>query len=149
MSTPDGAVARVPVPSVPLGRAARPRWAAPARVLGVVTLAQGAAYLLAPDRLLRAVAGRSPRGHEVGVTRLLGGRLVLQGLVLALTAAPELPRAGRRTAAVDGAHGLTMVALAAVSPRHRTVALASAGSAFTSALATFALVPRPHTRRHA
>ena len=74
---------------------------------------------------------------------------MLQGLVLAASDAAALPRTGRSTAAIDGVHGLSMVLLAAASPRHRTVALASAGSAFASAVATYALIPRPHTRRHA
>ena len=122
--------------------------ALPLRGLGVLTVVQGAAYLLATRRLLELVAGRPPATAEVPVTRLLGARLVAQGLVLCLAPASELPRVGRRTAAVDGVHGLSMAALAGASARHRSVALASASSAFTSALATYALVPRPRHRRH-
>ncbi|MDR6864723.1 hypothetical protein [Phycicoccus sp. 3266] len=120
----------------------------PLRALGVLTVAQGAAYLLATRRLLRLVSGRSPATAEVPVTRVLGARLVAQGLVLCLAPEGELARVGRRTAAVDGVHGLSMAALAAASPRHRPVALASAASAFTSALSTYALVPRPRHRRY-
>ena len=119
-----------------------------ARVLAALTAAQGAAYLLLPHRLVRAVSGRRPGSHEVAVTRVLGGRLLLQGLVLGLAPKSLLPRVGRSTAAVDGVHGLSMVALAVASARHRRLALASAGSAFASALATSVLVPRPDPRRH-
>lgn len=120
----------------------------PLRGLGVLTLAQGAAYLRATRRLLELVAGRGPATAEVPVTRVLGARLVAQGLVLCLAPASELPRLGRRTAAVDGVHGLSMAVLAGISPRHRPVALASAASAFTSAVTTYALVPRPRHRRY-
>ncbi|MDU0315359.1 hypothetical protein RKE38_16800 [Phycicoccus sp. M110.8] len=120
----------------------------PLRGLGVLSVVQGAAYLLATRRLLELVAGRPPAPAEVPVTRVLGARLVVQGVVLCLAPASELPRVGRRTAAVDGVHGLSMAALAGASPRHRPVALASALSAFTSALATYALVPRPRHRRY-
>lgn len=121
----------------------------PLRALGVLTVAQGAAYLLATRRLLELVSGRTPAAAEVPVTRVLGARLVAQGVVLCLAPASELPRIGRRTAAVDGVHGLSMAVLAGISPRHRPVALASAASAFTSAVTTYALVPRPRHRRHA
>ncbi|HET8768732.1 MAG TPA: hypothetical protein VFM86_15505, partial [Pedococcus sp.] len=104
----------------------------PLRGLGVLSVVQGAAYLLATRRLLELVAGRPPAPAEVPVTRVLGARLIAQGVVLCLAPASELPRVGRRTAAVDGVHGLSMAALAGASPRHRPVALASALSAFTS-----------------
>ena len=124
-----------------------PSSALPLRALGVLTVAQGAAYLLATRRVLVLVSGRRPATAEVPVTRVLGVRLVAQGLVLCLAPATELPRLARRTAAVDGVHGLSMAALAVASTRHRPAALASAGSALASALTTYALVPSTRHRR--
>ena len=147
MPTPARVVVALRDASPSGGHARRPP-STPVRVLGVLTAAQGVVYLLVPHRLLGLVAGRRPESREVAVTRLLGGRLVLQGLVLTLAPTSSLPRVGRGTAAVDGVHGLSMVALAVASARHRRLALASAGSAFASALATSVLVPRPDPRRH-
>lgn len=60
------------------------------------------------------------RGPGV-VGRVLGGRQVLQAIVLS-----SRPRAG---AAIDAAHGVSMLALAATSRRHRGPALYSAVAA--------------------
>ncbi|GAB3437191.1 hypothetical protein GCM10027517_08390 [Phycicoccus ginsengisoli] len=146
MPTPAGVQVALRDSSPGLGNAQRPPGTT-LRVLGGLEVAQGLAYLVVPHRLLGLVTGRRPGAREVTVTRVLGGRLVLQGLVLALAPTASLPLVGRSTAAVDGVHGLSMVALAATAPRHRRAALASAGSALLSALATYTLVPRPDPRR--
>lgn len=88
-------------------------------VIAAVRAGYGAALLLVPDRLV----GPGAPGPAATVARVLGARHVLQSLVTVLAPTERVVAAG---AVVDGVHGGTDVALAAVSRRWRRVALADA-----------------------
>jgi hypothetical protein len=84
----------------------------------------GCALLFAPGRVLR-LGGRPPAPTAaIRVARVLGARQVLQSIVT-LTA-PTGTVAGLG-AATDALHVGTCVALAATSPRWRTIALLETG----------------------
>lgn len=95
------------------------------RPVDLARLGLGAVALARPDLLLRPVTERTSRGERITV-RLLGARYVAQsgaGMILGRPWVRDLD------AAVDLAHAATMVALAAVSPTHRRLALLSAVTA--------------------
>ena len=92
------------------------------RLLPGVRLAYGLALVLAPRTVAGAV-GERPDRAVLAVMRLLGVRHLVQASLLARSREPRRVRLG---AGVDGAHGASMLALAAALPRHRTLALASA-----------------------
>lgn len=93
----------------------------------------GAVGLLIP-RSVVPLWGADPRSERVVVVaRVLGARHLAQG---ALLAAHPTRRADIVSAAVDLLHGLTMVALAAASPRFRRPAATSACVAVTFASLT-------------
>jgi hypothetical protein len=113
------------------------------RPVDLARLGLGAVALARPDLLLR-LGGRHERGGEGRaervVVRVLGARYVLQsGAGLVITQQHDRPgirawvRAGDAT--VDLVHALTMLALAAVRPSHRRLALISAATATAFAAA--------------
>lgn len=89
--------------------------------------AWGASLLVGAPRLLRATGMATATGLDLGATRVLGARHLVQALVQA-GGSDAVVRAG---AAGDGVHAVTMLALAAASPRHRAAALVSAAVAST------------------
>ena len=99
-----------------------------ARPVDVLRLSAGAAALAAPGVVLPHAANtRWTRGF----TRLLGARYVVQssfGLVERRRWVPATD------ATIDLVHAVTMLGLAGVSPRHRRVALLSAGTAVVFAV---------------
>lgn len=87
--------------------------------------AVGATLLVRPDLPAR-VSGTAESDVVRTVTRVLGGRYLVQGL----SAAARPGRGPRRLdPLVEGAHGLSMLGLGAVSPRYRRLALSSAAGA--------------------
>jgi hypothetical protein len=98
----------------------------------------GAAQLAFPEQLLQAVAAGRPQPPP-WLVRVLGARMLVQyGLAVRAPDRPVL--AG--SAAVDGLHAASMLAVAATSARHRRVALISAGIAGTGSLAALRGIPR-------
>jgi len=108
------------------------------RAASVVRLALGTTCVAAPAAVLGAVGGPDRTDHTTQlVTRVLGGRLVLQGVAdLAL---------GRRTRVldvlVDLTHAASMLPAAALWREHRRSALASA--AVATGIALLDLMDRP------
>ncbi len=94
--------------------------------LGLQRSLTGAALLLRPAQVGAAVA-RGAAQPSTGVIRLLGGRLLAQGLLYLAGPGCLVMRAG---AGVDLLHAGTMLTAAAVRPQYRRVALASAAEAF-------------------
>lgn len=121
----------------PSGRRAPARWS----VLATVQCLLGAALLERPDRIGRAVGGGG--GGEStppsGVLRVLGGRLLLQGL--AALARPDA-RVARLSAGVDATHAASMLFVAAGVARYRRAALISAALAVGSAAVLYPREPR-------
>lgn len=106
-----------------------------ARALSVGQSGAGVVLLTRPHTISRSVTGRgSP--PPAWLVQALGARLVVQGLVLLRRPTRGIARV---SAAVDTAHGLSMVVAAAVSRRHRRAALISAVAAASSALAAMRL----------
>lgn len=99
------------------------------RVLGGVTAVVGAAFLVQPGRLTRALT-RSDHVPADTLIRVLGGRQLVQG-VLQIAYPAEQPVAGG--IAVDGLHLLSMLVAAVIWPGYRRAALASAALAAISA----------------
>jgi hypothetical protein len=99
-----------------------------ARVLAATRSVVGAALLARPMAIARP-ACRGRREPAAWVVRLLGGRMLAQGVFELLRPRPDVFLAG---AAVDGSHALSMLGLAAASNGFRPVALASAGTAAAS-----------------
>jgi hypothetical protein len=89
----------------------------------VLRLSVGVAALGAPGVLLPSAA--DTRWTRV-FTRILGARYVVQSGFGLLERRAWVPAAD---ATVDVVHAVSMLGLAAVSPRHRRVALVSAGCA--------------------
>ena len=92
-----------------------------------------------PGLFLRLARGRVGRGERVTV-RILGARYLVQsGAGLTLTqpwGRPWVrPWVRDADAAIDLVHAATMVALAAIAPPHRRLALLSAGTAVGFAIA--------------
>lgn len=92
----------------------------------------GAALATRPTETVRAVCGDGPVPPPA-LVRVLGGRQVLQSLLL--LAAPSRPLV-RAAVAVDVVHAASMVAAALIWPRYRRPALTSAGVATASAVVT-------------
>ncbi len=91
----------------------------------IIRGAWGAVLFLDPGLPLRAGGGLDTRGLRQ-VTRLLGARHLIETVVLARA---HDARPGRWIARIDALHALSMLALAALSPRLRRDALLSATSA--------------------
>jgi hypothetical protein len=105
----------------------------PRLLVGCRVLA-GGALLAAPEGVLERLS-RHPAGvGERRAARLLGARNILEGAVVATH-----PRRGwlLAGAAIDSAHALSMIALAAARPAHRRLAAASALAAIATATAGF------------
>jgi hypothetical protein len=86
----------------------------------------GAALILAPHAALGGRALGAAEPGSVPLARLLGVRHLAEAALLYRRADRRLLLAG---AAVDCAHGATMLALAAISPSRRRLAVAGAASA--------------------
>ena len=94
--------------------------------------AWGAVLLADPGLPLRLGGGLDSRGVREAA-RILGARHLAEALIL-----HRDPRLQRWVRAVDGTHALSMLVLAAASPRLRRDALLSAASA--SALVALSLI---------
>lgn len=95
-------------------------------VSAAVRAGYGTALLLVPERVL-ALGARPPfPPPAAAVARVLGARHVLQAVVTVAAPTGRVLGAG---ALVDASHGSTDVALAAVAPRWRRIALADAALA--------------------
>jgi hypothetical protein len=91
--------------------------------LEVVRGVQGTILLVAPDAVLRRVAGGRADAPVRRVTRVLGARNLAEALVLRSHGTRRWLLAA---STVDAVHATSMVALALADPRRRRVALASA-----------------------
>ena len=80
-------------------------------------LAYGGALAVNPGPPLRAIGAREDRAAR-GFTRVLGGRYLVEGLLL--------QRPWRLLAAIDALHAASMLAYLRAGGRHRRVAAASA-----------------------
>jgi hypothetical protein len=94
----------------------------------------GGVLLLDPGLPLRLGGGEDSRGVREA-TRILGARHVIEAVVLSRD---NNARARRWITGIDAVHALSMLGLAALSPRLRRDALLSAGSA--TALAALSLL---------
>jgi hypothetical protein len=94
------------------------------RLMGVGSVIAGMTLIAAPDGVCAYVSDTGVR--PAGVVRLLGVRYVVQG---AAQLGWPRPAVLRGSAAVDGLHAASMVALAAASPAHRRLASVSAVAA--------------------
>jgi hypothetical protein len=115
------------------------------RALPVAQAIAGTLFMTRPDQVARAASG-TPRGAPAPwIVRLLGIRLLAQGIAASVW---PRPRTAVLSAAIDATHSASMVVAGALSPRFRRAALISAsislGSAFISTLA--ATSPRPSQR---
>ncbi len=104
------------------------------RPVDVARLGLGAAALARPGLFLRLTKGASDRvGRAERVTvRILGVRYILQSGTGLASGRPWVRDAD---AAIDLVHAATMVALAAIAPTHRRLALLSAATAIGFAAA--------------
>jgi uncharacterized RDD family membrane protein YckC len=101
----------------------------------VARLVLGGAAMARPGLFLYLARGRVGRGERATV-RILGARYILQsGAGLTLTQPWGRPWVRDADAAIDLVHAATMVALAAIAPTHRRIALLSAGTAVGFAIA--------------
>ena len=122
--------------------AGRPGTLAAPAADALVAARAGYGWLLActPRRMLR-VGGPEPVGPQVVmVTRVLGGRHLLQALLTAAAATAGMPPAAvlAAGAAIDTGHALSMAGLAVMSRRLRRAALTDA--ALETGLATLGLL---------
>jgi hypothetical protein len=105
---------------------------ATARSVAAVNTLTGVALLARPEQVVAAVThGR--RAPAKSVVRVLGARLLAQGVLLSLAPRHRILSA---CAAVDLTHAASMYALAGVRPQFRRAALASALAATASGLLT-------------
>jgi hypothetical protein len=108
------------------------------RAAAVERCLSGALLLVVPDTITGLVAGDQPRPPG-WLVRLLGGRLLAQGLLEYVWPRPAVVLTG---AAVDTAHAASMIAAAALLPAYRRTAAASAAEAMMSAALTVSLARR-------
>jgi len=85
-------------------------------VLEAARAAYGLVGVVAPARVAALELGRAPDSATTRVARLLGARHLLQALAVLATGSSTAHRAG---AVVDGLHGLTMLAWAALTRADR------------------------------
>jgi hypothetical protein len=102
--------------------------------------AWGAVLLADPDLPLRLGGGLDSRGVRVAV-RILGARHLVETVLT--TRDPRLVRGVR---VVDGIHAVSMLILAAASPRLRRDALLSAASASALVALSLSEGSAPHAR---
>ena len=107
-----------------------------ARVWGVATAAMGLGFVIRPH-VLAGMATSGRHTPENTVVRILGGRQLLQGSMIALEPTPLLIAGGT---VVDGIHVSSMLVIAMLSRRYRKAALTSAAVAGASGLAGVVLV---------
>lgn len=100
------------------------------RTLEAARVALGLAELTGPGLLADGVLHQTTDPRARAVIRVLGGRHLVQGAVTLSVGRPAAHAVG---GGVDGLHALSMLALAALDRRHRTLALASATVAGTFA----------------
>lgn len=100
------------------------------RILGASQLALGALLLIAPRAVTGALAGEEMRPPVV-VVRLLGGRLLVQGAVLARYPSDRVLSIA---VMVDLLHGASMILAAGAMPEYRRSLLSSAALAAVSIL---------------
>ncbi len=105
----------------------------------------GAVLMARPEQVARAVSASRRGAPAPGIVRLLGLRLLAQGIVASVWRRPETAAA---SAAIDATHSASMVLAGAISPRFRRAALISASASLVSALisALAATSPRPNQR---
>ena len=101
-----------------------------ARALPVGQAAGGALMIWRPGPLARAVSSAPSNVPALWVLRLLGLRLLAQGITGALWPRPEVAAV---SAMVDATHSASMALAAMVTPRFRRPALISAAVALASA----------------
>ena len=101
------------------------------KMWAAATVAAGAVMLLRPHDVARLASGTGST-PDAAVVRILGGRQLLQGIVLLIRPAPLLVVGAL---VVDGLHAASMVAAAVIWPGYRRAALTSAAVAGTSAVA--------------
>ena len=101
-----------------------------ARLLAGSWFGVGALLVGRPERALAVVGQSAPPPALVVITRVLGGRIALQNVVVLAAPTRTIVRGG---AAVDMAHALSMVAAALRWPAYRRAALASGALAATAA----------------
>ncbi len=95
------------------------------QVLGAVRVGVGAAWALGLAARHPAAGGTLP-GPGRGAAGALAARDIAQGALLLARPAPASVEAGL---VLDALHGLSMLPVAALSPRYRTAAAVSAGAA--------------------
>ncbi len=96
--------------------------------------------IVAPRRLMRVLSGSPGSAVSTGVVRFLGFHEATEAT---LTSAAPSPRIMVIGAASDGLHALSMVGLAAASPRYRRPALVSALLATTSCVVGMLALRQP------
>ena len=101
------------------------------RIWAAATATAGAVTLVRPQAVARLVGGTGPT-PDAAVVRILGGRQLLQGTIVLIRPTPALVIGGL---AVDGLHGVSMVAAAVIWPSYRRAALSAAAFASASAVA--------------
>ena len=110
------------------------------RAVGLAEAAAGAVVLARAATVVRALRdGAAPPAPVVAVARVLGARMLAQGLLAA--AVPDR-RIGLGGAATDLSHALSMVPVVWRMPAHRRPALSSAVVAIGFAAAQAATAPR-------
>jgi hypothetical protein len=104
------------------------------RALAAAQTATGAALVVAPGAVAHALT--PIQAPPTWLARVLGGRILVQGVVVLLCPTRIMLLTG---AAADAAHGLSMLAAASGFPAYRRAALVSAALASASAAAAVAL----------
>ncbi len=97
-----------------------------------------------PQPVGRAVGGAPGRAPAGWVVRVLGIRILVQGVILIARPSRAVALA---SAGIDAVHGLSMLAVAAGGRRYRRAALSSAAAAALSAAAS-ARLARTASREH-
>jgi hypothetical protein len=121
---------------------ARPSASAAPRLIGAGSVVVGVTLLAAPGRVCDYIS--DTRARPTGWMRLLGARYLAQGVAQLGWSQPAVLQV---SAAVDGLHALSMVALAAASPTYRRLASVSAVAA-TAGMAANALTARRIHQAH-
>lgn len=102
------------------------------RALTAVRAGWGAVLVLWPAAVAGAAAGGPVDGRAVTVTRILGGRHLVEAAIMAYRPTPAVIAAG---ASVDAVHAFTMSALAVADQDRRRLAVTSAVAAAGFAVA--------------
>jgi hypothetical protein len=100
------------------------------RILGASQLALGALLLIVPRAVAGALAGEE-KSPPVAAVRLLGGRLLVQGAVLASNPSDRVLKGA---ISIDVLHGASMILAAGAMPEYRRSLLSSAALAGGSVL---------------